>query len=250
MHRIAFLLLLSSLLAAAPMVPVRAQGGFGDWIGKGAALLGERDEGTEGQGTGRSEAEAGLREALVVGIRRVVAGLGRPGGFLDSRRFHIPLPSPFAEAGRMLRLVGLSAVAEDLERRMNRAAEQAVTVAEDLFVEAIRNLTFADALGILRGPADAATRYLERSTGEALEARMRPIVEQQLADTGALALYRRLLGEAADLPFLGEPETSLTDHVVRRARGALFTRLAEEEARIRDNPAARSTELLRRVFGG
>ncbi len=250
MRRIASLLLLFALLAPTPVISLRAQGSFDDWLGKGAGLLGGQGERPERAATSRSEAGTGLREALVVGIERVVATLGRPGGFLDSARFHIPLPSPFAGAGKILRMVGLSAVADDLERRMNRAAEQAVPVAKDLFVEAIRNLTFADALSILRGPPDAATRYLERSTGEVLEARMRPIVERQLADVGALGLYHRLVGEAADIPFLDKPETTLTDHVVRRAREALFTRLAEEEKRIRTNPAARTTELLRRVFGG
>lgn len=194
-------------------------------------------------------AGAGLREALPVGIGRAVDFLGRPGGLLNSERFRIPLPSPFAEADQALRMVGLGQTADDLEARMNRGAERAVRVAKDLFVEAVRRLTFEDALAILQGPEDVVTRHLERTTGAGLQRRMRPIVERELQDAGALALWEQLVGQAKSVPSLGSPEKGLVDHVTERASHALFAVLAEEEKRIRTNPAARTTELLQRVFG-
>ncbi len=229
--------------------PARSQGDLGGWLQRGLEGLGRGRTAAEGGGLAPAEVGAGLREALVVGIRRVVDTLGRPGGFLESRRFRIPLPSPLAEAGDVLRMAGLGALVDDLEVRMNRGAEQAVRIAADLFITAIRELTFRDALAILEGPPDAATRYLERTTGAELERRMRPIVEAELRDAGALALWQRLVGEVGTLPFVGRPERDLTDHVLAATRKALFTLLAEEERRIRTEPAARTTELLRRVFG-
>lgn len=222
-----------------------------DMLNKGVGALQQQGGGTGG-GSGLSEGEVsgGLREALEVGIVRVVERLGRPGGFLEDPRFHIPLPSPLDKAQSALRLAGLSGLADDLEVRMNRAAEQAVPVAKDLFLEAVRGLTFEDAMAIFRGPPDSATRYLERSAGPELTRRMRPIVEEKLAEAGAVQLFDQLAGQAANLPFVGSVRTNLTDHVLDWANRALFGYLAEEEKAIRENPVARTTDLLKKVFGG
>ncbi len=246
-HRFAWPVIVT-LTAGILVSDTRAEG-LGDFLRRGLEGFGGAKPEDARERPAPAEASAGLREALVVGIERVVGELGRPGGFLENPRFRIPLPSPFAEAGEAMRMVGLGALADDLERRTNRAAEEAVRVARDLFVEAVRGLGFDDAVAILRGPSDAATRYLERTTGAELERRMRPIVERELADAGALALWDRLVARAGRIPFLGRPEAGLTDHVLTRTREALFTLLAEEERRIRTDPAARTTELLRRVFG-
>jgi len=218
---------------------------------RGAGALQQQGGGTGG-GSGLSEGEVsgGLREALEVGIVRVVDRLGRPGGFLEDPRFHIPLPSPLDKAQTALRMSGLSGLADDLEVRMNRAAEQAVPVAKDVFLGAVRGLTFEDAMAIFRGPPDSATRHLERTSGAELANRMRPIVEDALADAGAVQLCDGLAGQAASLPFVGSVRTNLTDHVLDWANRALFGYLAEEEKAIRQNPAARTTGLLQKVFGG
>jgi len=185
-----------------------------------------------------------------VGTQRVVGQLGRPGGFLDDPQARIPLPGPLEQAQEALRMAGMSGLVDDLEGRMNRAAEAATPIARDLIVEAIRELSFQDAVGILNGPDDAATRYLERTTSEPLAQQMRPIVDEALADAGAVQAFDQITGEFGALPFVGGAlDVDLTGHVVRYAEQAIFDYLAREEAAIRSDPAARTTALLRSVFG-
>ena len=194
---------------------------------------------------------AALTEALVVGTERVVAQLGMPGGFLDDPKARIPLPGALERAQGALRMAGMSGLVDDLEVRMNRAAEQATPLAKDLIIGAIRDLSFEDAMGILKGPEDSATRYLERRTAEPLAQQMRPIVDGALADAGAVQALESVAGEYRSLPFVGGAlDVDLTGHVVGYAEEAIFGYLAREEAAIRSDPAARTTELLRSVFGG
>ena len=193
---------------------------------------------------------AGLSEALIIGTQCVVAQLGRPGSFLNDAKLHIPLPSPLDQLRPALTTFGLGGLADDLEVRLNHAAEAAMPVAGELLVQAIRNLSFQDAAGILTGPNDAATRYLERQTDVPLAEHMRPLVEASLAETGAIRAWDALTSRYGALPFLPDLKADLTGQVVSYAKAAIFDRLGVEEARIRADPAARTTELLRQVFGG
>jgi hypothetical protein len=197
-----------------------------------------------------ADVAAGLTEALVVGTGRVVEQLGQPGGFLDDPRARIPLPQGLEQAQGALALVGMSGMVDDLEVRMNRAAEQATPVAQDLIVEAIRGLTFDDAVGILNGPDDSATRYLQRTTRKPLAKKMRPIVDEALAGAGAVQAFEGVVGEYQSLPLAGSLDVDLTGHVVDFTEKAIFRYLRQEEAAIRTNPAARTTDLLKSVFGG
>jgi hypothetical protein len=199
---------------------------------------------------GAQSIAAGLTEALIVGTQRVIGQLGRPGGFLDDPQARIPLPGPLEQAQGALRMAGMAGLVDDLEVRMNRAAEAATPIAQDLIVEAIRDLSFQDAVGILNGPDDAATRYLERTTSEPLAQQMRPVVDEALADAGAVQAFDQIAGQFSALPFVGGAlDVDLTGHVVRYAEQAIFDYLAREEAAIRSDPAARTTSLLRSVFG-
>lgn len=193
---------------------------------------------------------AGLSEALVVGTERVVEELGRPDGFLSDAKFHIPLPSPLSQMRPVLTSIGLGGLADDLETRLNHAAEAAMPVAGELLVQAIRNLSFQDAAGILTGPSDAATRYLERQTAEPLAVRMRPVIDTALAEAGAVRAWDALTSRYGALPFLPDLKADLSGQVVSHATDAIFDQLGAEEARIRADPAARTSELLRQVFGG
>jgi hypothetical protein len=192
---------------------------------------------------------SGLTEALVVGAKRVVAELGRPGGFLDNPKFRIPLPGPLEQARSTLKMVGLSGLVDDLDVRLNRAAEQATPVAGDLLIQAIHHLTINDAVGILNGPKDSATRYLEHQTSQPLAEKMRPIIDRALADAGAVKAFDSLAGRYDQIPFVGNLKADLNGHVISYAERALFEQLGAEEARIRTDPAARTTDLLKRIFG-
>jgi hypothetical protein len=204
-----------------------------------------------GAGSGLSSAEvsAGLREALRVGSERVTASLGRIDGFNTNPDVHIPLPQSLQTVQSALAMVGMSGLADDLELRMNRAAESAVPQAKELFFQAISEMTLQDAQGILSGPDDAATRYFQGKMTGPLTERFTPVVNQELADAGAVQAYDQMMGDYRELPFAPDVQANLTPYVVEKALDGMFLMLAREEAAIRQDPAARTTELLQTVFG-
>ena len=144
------------------------------------------------QPAGAQDVSAGLTEALTVGTERVVAQLGKPGGFLNDPKARIPLPGPLEKAQGALKMAGMSGMVDDLDVRMNRAAEAATPVAEDLIIQAIHGLTFQDAAGILKGPERFATRYLQRKTAKPLAQKMRPIIDKELANAGAVQSFQSI----------------------------------------------------------
>jgi len=193
---------------------------------------------------------AGLRDALRVGSDRAVAATSRPGGFLANELIRIHSPDSLATMTRALRTVGFGPQVDELEISMNRAAEQAAGEAASVFWNGIRKMSVRDAWGILDGGDTAATDYFRRTTSNELRARFAPIVEQKMSAVGLVQLYDDLVARYRALPFvaLGQQPPDLRAHVTEGALSGLFTVLGQEEARIRREPAARSTELLRRVF--
>lgn len=190
----------------------------------------------------------GLREALTVGSGRVVSALGSEGGFYRSL-FHIPLPEKLREAQQIASRFGLEKPFDDLEREMNRAAEAATPRARALFVSAVRQMTFADVMAIYQGPQDAATQYLKRTTGAQLSREMRPMIQNTVDQVGAARTYTDLVRRYNALPLVEPVQADLTGHVLTYTSDAIFSQLAAEEAAIRRDPAKRTTELLRTVFG-
>ncbi len=199
---------------------------------------------------GQSRIAQALLEALRIGTDQVVAQLGRPGGFLDDPAIRIPLPGGLERVRGGLAGAGLGPLVDDLEQRMNRAAEQAVPEAGEVFREALAATTIEDAQGLLSGADDSATRYFETRMGPLLAERMVPIVEAELQEVGAVRAFDAFVSEYASLPLMPNIRGSLTEHVVDGALAGLFHYMAEEERAIRNDPAARTTELLRSVFGG
>jgi hypothetical protein len=195
-----------------------------------------------------STVAAGLREALRVGTQRTVDTTSRSGGFLLNELIRIEPPEQLGPMLRGLRTVGFGRQVDELETAMNRAAERAAGEATDVFIAAITRMTIADALGILRGGDTAATDYFRVQTSDALVARFSPIVEQKMQEVGLYRIYRDLQSAYAALPLASKPSIDLRAHVTDRAVAGLFTVLGQEETRIRQDPAARSTELLRKVF--
>jgi hypothetical protein len=195
------------------------------------------------------EISNGLREALRVGSERVVDTLGRTDGFNTASDIHIPLPGSLKTAQSMLAKIGMSNLADDLELRLNRAAEAAVPEAKRHFTSAIEQMTIDDAKMILNGSNDSATQYFRRKMSAPLAADMKPIVETQLASVGVLASYDKMMGQYKNIPFAPDVQANLTDYVLEKAIDGVFLYLGREEAAIRENPAKRTTELLQKVFG-
>ena len=196
-----------------------------------------------------AEISDGLRDALRVGSERVVETLGRTDGFYKAPDVHIPLPGSLKKVQKVLATVGRTKLADDLELRLNRAAEAAVPKARTLFVDAISQMTIEDAKNILTGPNDSATQYFRGKMSDRLATEMTPIVDTQLANVGAIASYDKMMARYKDIPFVPDIKADLTNYVVGKAIDGVFLYLAREEAAIRENPAKRTTELLKKVFG-
>jgi hypothetical protein len=203
------------------------------------------------QGGTLSQAEIGdgLKEALRVGTKRVTARLGRTDGFNADPEIHIPLPDALKDVQSMLGRVGMSDLLDDLELRLNRAAELATPKARALFVQAIQDLTLQDVMQIYKGPDDAATRYFQGRMSNPLAEEMTPIVQESLADAGAVQAFEKVMQRYEALPFAPKVETDLSGYVVQRGMDGIFHYVAKEEAAIRKDPAKQTTDLLKRVFG-
>ena len=193
---------------------------------------------------------AGLREALEVATGRSVETLSSVDGFLGNALLRIAVPEQFESAAGALRKVGLGGKVDEFETAMNRAAERASAEARPVFWNEIRTLSIADAFGILNGPDDAATSYFRGRTEAELRARFTPIVQDKMGEVGLYKLYGDLADAYDALPFTTTPALDLDAYVTGKALDGLFLTLAEEEARIRRDPVARTTALLKRVFGG
>jgi hypothetical protein len=241
--------LLLALASASIAGTAQAQSG---WLSKGKDLLGTvggATGGSSGGGLDDIEIGKGLREALRVGSSNVVGNLGRKDGFYGVKDVHIPLPGTLGKVQKALKLAGKSGLTDDLELRMNRAAEASVPKAKTAFFDAIDAMTIDDARKILSGQKDSATRYFESKMTPKLTDDFTPIVNTELAESGAAKAYDNTMGEYAKLPFVPDAKANLSSYVVEKALGGVFLFLAREEAAIRDNPAAGTTALLQKVFG-
>ena len=194
-------------------------------------------------------ATAGLREALEIATARAVKRTSRAGGFSANDLIRIQLPEALETPARVLRRVGLGRYVDDLEAGMNRAAERASAEATPLFVDAVRGLTFADARRILQGGDTAATDYFRGKTETRLASRFRPEAQKAMRNVGLYRDYEALLGAYQNLPLTDKPNLDLADYITERTIDGLFHVLGREERLIRHDPVARTTELLREVFG-
>lgn len=195
-----------------------------------------------------SEIAAGLKDALRVGSATVVGKLGQKNGFNNDSVAHIALPKNLARVQSTLKKIGYSHYLDDLELRLNRAAEKATPRARALFVSAIKQLTWQDVKNIYHGPDDAATRYFQKKMTPPLKKDMSPIINKVLAETGAIKSYERSMKKYKSIPFVPDVRADMTDYTINKTLDAIFYYLAKEEAAIRKEPAKRTTELLRRLF--
>jgi len=205
--------------------------------------------GEQGGLLSNADITAGLKEALTKGSTAVVGQLGQQNGFSNDPDIRIPLPKTLLTARNFASQVGMEKSFDDLELRLNRAAELATPKAKNLFVGAIKDMSMEDASSILKGPDDAATSYFRGKTGPSIKTAMRPLIDNALAQVGAVQSFNQLLQQYNAIPLAPKVEADLTGHVVDKGSDGIFLYLAQEEKEIRTNPVKRTTELLQRVFG-
>ena len=191
----------------------------------------------------------GLKEALIRGSHAAVARLGVDNGFFGNDRVKIPLPPSLRRLEAVIRSIGMSPHADELVLRMNRAAEAAVPEARTLLVDAAKRMSVQDAKGILTGGEDAATQYFKRTTSEPLAARFRPIVKKAMEKVKLAEKYDEIAASGAKFGLVREEDAQLEDYVTRKALDGLFVAIAEEEKKVRQDPAGAASEILRKVFG-
>ena len=194
-------------------------------------------------------ADVVVRELLDQSANRAANRLGLPDGFWGNPRVRIGLPEELARLEKGLRRLGLERYSDEFRESLNRAAEQAMPAVKPVVLRTIRDLTLADAVAIVRGDDNAATRYFQMHAEPSLRENLKPIVAEATARGGVTAAYKRLLRRATFLEKVVEPgELDLDAYVTRVALDGLFVTMAEEERRVRRDPRARTTELLRKAF--
>ena len=243
-------LLLALTLLTTVVLPLQTIAGWGDFFDKainaGKEALGNP---TVSNALSDTDISGGLKEALIKGANAAVSNLGKVDGFLDNANVKIPMPKHLSMIESGLRKVGQDKIADSFVESMNRAAEKAVPEAASVFTDAIKGMSIDDAKGILNGGDDAATEYLKKSSGEKLRDRFRPLVEDAIGKVGVTKNYQDLVGKADFLSgFVDTDKLNLNNYVTDKALDGVFFMVAEEERKIRENPAARTTELLKKVF--
>lgn len=259
---------LLGLALAAAVLPLTALGSgqFKDLLNKVKQSTHGASSSQRGSNLPTSDIAAGLKEALAKGTTNAINNLGRNGGFWNNSKVRIPLPGKLEQAGKLARQLGQGAKVDAFELSMNRAAEKAVPQVAQIFGDAIRKMTLNDARGILTGGDHAATDFFRRVAGDALQARIHPIVARATDSVGVTQKYKSftagsgggaLGGALGSLGSLGGGKSNrggspldLDDYVTSKTLDGLFTEIGDQEQSIRHNPGARTTDLLKKVFGG
>jgi hypothetical protein len=218
---------------------------YGQWDSVLGKLKGANKPGPTDEKIG-----SGLREALQVGTENAVKSTGRPDGYYANQAIKILLPAKLKTMEQGLRIMGKGPAVDQFVLSMNRAAEQAAPLAKPIFLDAVKQMTFDDARKILSGGDTAATDYFKLKTSDKLATAYKPAADKAMADTGVERQYNKLLGSAPALPF-GKPDSlDINHYVVTKSLDGLFLVLGQEERKIRKDPAAQVTPLLKQVFGG
>ena len=196
-----------------------------------------------------SKVASGLKDALQVGTDNAVKLTGRTDGYFGNQTIKILMPSNLRTVEKGLRAVGYGPKVDDFILSMNRSAEAAAPAARKIFVDAILAMSFDDAKKILSGGDTAATDYFKGKTTDDLATAFRPIVEKTMDENGVTRQYKELTDQYASIPFAKSQMFDINKYVVTKALDGLFYELAEQERQIRKDPAARTTNLLKEVFG-
>lgn len=196
-----------------------------------------------------AEVADGLKEALIKGISTGSDLASRVDGYFKNPEIKIPFPPEVKKVEDKLRQIGLGSEVDKFVMTLNRGAEDAAKEAKPIFITAIRSMTIQDAWAILRGENDAATQYLKRTTSGLLKQKFKPVIQNSLSKVNATKYYSDIVNRYNQIPLVQKVNPNLDDYATDKAIEGLFVMIAKEEKNIRANPVARTTELLKRVFG-
>ncbi|RDV15927.1 DUF4197 domain-containing protein [Pontibacter diazotrophicus] len=194
------------------------------------------------------EVGAGLKEALTVGVSKGSDMVSQADGFYKNPAIRIPFPPEAQKVEDRLRQIGMGGEVDKFVLALNRAAEDAAQEAKPVFVSAIKQMTIQDAWSILQGQNDAATQYLSRTTSGQLNEKFKPIIQNSLNKVDATQLYANLINTYNKIPLVQKMNPDLDEYATQKAIDGLFVMVAQEEKNIRQNPGARTTDLLQKVF--
>lgn len=205
-----------------------------------------------GAAVGSSDAKsdvAGIKEALALGTEKAVNSLSKTNGYFGNQAVKILMPKNIQKVADMARMAGYEKQVDEFVLSMNRAAEAAVPLAAKIFGDAIRSMTVDDVRGILTGGDTAATEFFKRKSQDKLYTAFKPVVSKKVDEVGATRAYKDMMGRYEQVPLMQSKSLDLDDYVTRKALDGVFHMVGQEEKQIRTNPAARTTELLKTVFG-
>lgn len=200
-------------------------------------------------GLSEDEAARGIKEALEKGTNSGVEIVSKVDGYFGDPQIKIPFPPDAQVIESKLRAIGLGDKVDEVVLTINRAAEDAAKEAKPIFVAAIRNMSIRDAINIVKGEEDAATQYLKKNTSVELNAKFQPVIKNSLDKVEATKHWEEVINIYNKIPFVKKMNPDLTAYVTQKAIDGLFVMIAKEEKKIREDPMARTTELLKKVFG-
>ncbi len=250
LKQFALIPLLSSTMLLSSCNTTAGTGSVGDFMNIGTSILQQTLGGsTAGSALSQQDISAAFKQALQIGTGEVVSQLGVTNGFNLDPNIRIPLPDKLAQVQNILGKIGMSSLMDDLELRLNRAAEIATPHAKELFFNAISEMTFTDVMNIYNGPQDSATQFFKSKMSAPLSSKMSPFVNNAISQAGAVQAYDNAMAQYKAIPFVPDVKADLTSYVVDEGIDGIFFYLAEQEKQIRQDPVRQTTELLKRVFG-
>jgi hypothetical protein len=229
-------------------VSVGQAAGLDDLLKGGAKLPGQFSS-SSGAGPDSKTTVSGLKEALEIGTSNAVKAVSKTDGYFGNQLIKILLPDNIQRTADVLGKMGYQKQVDDFILSMNRAAEKAAPKATALFVDAIKSMNFDDARKILQGGNTAATDFFKTKTSSRLHETFKPIVSSTMNQVGVTRSYKEMMGKADNIPFVSKESMDLDNYVTDKALDGLFAMVGQEEQKIRTNPAARTTDLLKTVFG-
>jgi hypothetical protein len=215
----------------------------------GQITLKKLQKALEGESLSTEEVASGLKEALTNGVSKGSDLVSQADGYFKNPEIKIPFPSEVKQVEAKLRQIGMGSEVDKFILTLNRAAEDAAKEAKPIFVQAVKQMTIQDAWAILKGEQDAATLYLKKTTSPLLKEKFRPVIQNSLEKVNATKYYGDLVNTYNKIPLVQKVNPDLNEYATEKAMEGLFIMIAKEEKNIRANPLARTSELLKKVFG-